>query len=540
MIKKQIIFIIAGLLAAILLITASVILFIMYDPEKKITIRIDGQPHTFEKNEYGQYIDVVLEEGRAYEISIPDRGDYSLSGGETLSRRGDQVFILLPGESLGINNRYMMTKQVKREDITSVEVYNKYGTYTVVKDKAKNLFFMKEAPETPVVEEMLTNLITNTGYLLAMTRVAARGIDEGDELLAKLDEFGLSEADDPVWFKVTINNGESYKVFVGGRYPAGTGYYAMLEGRAAIYMLDTMFDVTVMSSRNALLFPIVAPPISQNEYFYIDNFTITKNGEDYVRIIQEKLPEDSIKLAEYKMVAPAEYVPSPENFDAVLQSFIYLVGNRVVESRLTKEIIESYGFDDNSTCISFTFKGLEYYIYVSRLNQDGKYYVMSLYFDSIVEVEASVLGFIEWDIIKFVDRPIFMKNINDVESITVESGGRRDVFLLQGSGSGLTVSGNGKLLTTDIFRQYYKSILYITLQEYEPAPSTDVPVCSLTIKMRSGDIYDFKFYYTATLRCYYTINGTGDFYVLRDRLIKFIDDTALALNDVLVKADEPE
>jgi len=48
----------------------------------------------------------------------------------------------------------------------------------------------------------------------------------------------------------------------------------------------------------------------------------------------------------------------------------------------------------------------------------------------------------------------------------------------------------------------------------------------MTVKMKDNTSKVYKFYPYETRRAYYTTNGVGDFYIIRDRMVKIIDDAA--------------
>jgi hypothetical protein len=60
---------------------------------------------------------------------------------------------------------------------------------------------------------------------------------------------------------------------------------------------------------------------------------------------------------------------------------------------------------------------------------------------------------------------------------------------------------------------------------------------TLTIETRAGNVTEFKFYPYSTRRAYYTVNGEGEFYVLRDRVTKIITDAAKVVSGELVDPD---
>lgn len=468
---------------------------------------------------------------------------------------------MLDGETLGNSERFLMLPQVLKKDISLVEVKNKDTSFKVhhLQENGEDFYYVEGAELVPTNPETLSSFYVNVGYLLAMTRVAGQDIEDGNELLDNLAQYGLDPASDPSWFRVTPFTGDPYRVFLGDLIPTGAGYYVMLEGRNAVYVLDTGVGDNILNSKNQLLLPYVTIPIAQNEYFYIDKFQYFRDGELFFQVDQG-VPEDGA-IIKYEMMHPAPYKPSSENYDSVLRTFISFIGESVVETDINEETLKKYGIDKMSHRLKFDYKGTEYDVIFSAKNENGKYYVLSQQFGSIVEVnpynenDPSYMQFLEWGLIKFVDKPIFSKNINDVASITMEytdestGKARKSVYVLEGEGADdvfvikATDAAKGmtdKKLDTKKFRQFYKSILYVEIQNEEVMPAGVDPMLTMTIKMDKGQVYKYDFYFTSTRRCFFTVNGEGNFFILREKVLKLIKDNDLALADLDIIADAPE
>ena len=92
----------------------------------------------------------------------------------------------------------------------------------------------------------------------------------------------------------------------------------------------------------------------------------------------------------------------------------------------------------------------------------------------------------------------------------------------------MQVRSTGRVYTGDElknFRRLYNTILVIDREEYAENPSTDDLLLTLTIKKRDNTELVYRFYGYSTRRCYFTINGVGEFTCLRDGVEKVINDT---------------
>jgi hypothetical protein len=412
---------------------------------------------------------------------------------------------------------------------------------------------------------MLSQFLVNVGYLLSMMRVAARDIDDGNDILENLEQFGFHE--DNAYFIVTRTDDTWFRIIVGDIIPTAGGHYVMYEDenglREAIYILDRKMDDTVLSNRYSILAPVVCRPINAiTETMFIDNIRFYSGLDLVVEVYNAEIPEDSNALLNRQMRYPAPYEVS-DNLNNMLMTLLSgLRGERVVhafgvdDEDYDDEILERFGFFDYANKITFDFIDpndpnniREYYILFSHPNEDGNLYAFSIDFQTIVEISPEEVPFVGWDWTRFVDRAIFMRNIDEVESMTVRSPGRPDTtFMLEGLGRDLIVRGQetgGTLRTLDTqnFRQFYKAILSIDLWELEEDTSYDAdPICELIINMRNGDVFEYAFYFvpTNTRRSFFTFNGVGQFHVMRDRVLKLINDTVLVLNDEPVNADAAE
>lgn len=83
-------------------------------------------------------------------------------------------------------------------------------------------------------------------------------------------------------------------------------------------------------------------------------------------------------------------------------------------------------------------------------------------------------------------------------------------------------------------------MLGIRLQDYSDTTDTDAmtPLAEMIIELDSGETLEYKFYTYSTRRCFYTINGKGEFYVLRDNVEKLLRDTDRMINGLPINSDD--
>lgn len=449
---------------------------------------------------------------------------------------------LLEGEVLGTNDRILLFDHYERKNIQSIDVVNEYGEYGFYYSAEDEAFYVKDHEYATFDKELFSSLVVSVGYPLSIERVVTDCED--------LSEYGLADDQNPAYYTVTTRPdadgvSESHTVYVGDLVPTGGGYYVRHADRNAVYILDTELSKTVLAPIEDLITPMLTLPMSQNDYFMIENFIVANSEEPIIAItfLDEEEKEAAAMTSAYKMLYPSNYTVNSTSYSEVLQVLMDFTGLRTVALAPTEEEIEEYGLSEPAFSISYTYQGIEQTVVFSEKNEDGNYYAGSLLFNIIAELDGSTMKWLEWELIDWVDPPIFMMNINNVTTITLESDTAVRTFDLVGDGQELVVTERETAFKPVVqnFRQFYKTLLSINLQGYvtgdmteEDAAKladTDTPYLTLTIETRAGQITEYKFYPYSTRRAYYTVNGSGEFYVLRDMVTKVISDGEKVMTD---------
>jgi len=441
---------------------------------------------------------------------------------------------LLPGEVLGTNNRILMFEHVEKANIQEIDVHNAYGQYTFYRD-VDDEFYIRGKEGAPYDLSMLSSLVVSSGYTLSLSRVTTECTD--------WSVYGLDEPQ--AWYTLTTLDGSKHTVNIGDMIPTGGGYYCSYAGRNAVYVLDYSMETTLLAPIVNMITPILSYPLKTNDYFTVRDFYILE-GEEYkiwVDYVEENKEIDAPNTTCYVMKAPGQYIPS-SGYETMLQKFTNFTGLRTMEvgsasEALPEDVLDKYGLKDPAYVLHYNYSDLDNYVLISEKNEDGTYYAYSSIFNLIATVSAETLDFLEWELIDFVDYNTFMLNINDIAKIELISDDFSETFTLVGEGTEIqiTPASTGKVLgAADLknFRQLYKTFLSIKLEGYTDSTSTDELLMTLRYTTDAGKVWEFKFYPYSTRRCFYTVNGAGEFYVLRDIIEKAISDTQKVLDGVTV------
>lgn len=462
------------------------------------------------------------------------------------------------------NGRPFVMDPVAIDDLQSIRVENEFGGFHYYRgtdgefyfEGAEHMFYdqssdwMNSSSQdfSDLLESvsMVDSLINLVRYMLSTEEVV--GYDKAD-----LAKYGLADRGQAA-VTLTYTKGEkteSGTVFFGNKTVNGNGYYVMLEGRDALYILgDTYITRCIFTDVKNYFLPQVAPSVSSATYHEVEEIAIRKKGEDFasIRALTEEEIEMTAELFTHMFTFPEGYYPSTDNLQKLLETFVNFTGEEVVEYNLSERLSDPEERDeiqklfrlysltdaDNNWNyeLYYKYKNFDITLYIStRLEvTDGEeeeakyiYYVYSPDFDLIAEFDAEKLFWVEWDLLTLLDNHSFSVSIDQVGSIELSYEDTHAKFTLQNEGADLAItSSNGVKVVTDNFRQLYKAILFTTMDGYAVQPEEAAKILQMKITLRDGKEYLFDFYGMTARKAYYTLNGSGEFYVNRDYIKQII------------------
>ncbi len=422
-------------------------------------------------------------------------------------------------ETLGTSNRIYLFSPLESGAVQKLEVHNAEGRYVFRQENGS--FVIDGAESMGYSKEMFSMLVVTAGKPLSIERVTTSCED--------FSVYGLAEADNPAWYRLTTAQGVEHVVYIGDRIASGGGYYARYEGRDAVYILNTYVGTTILADIRSFMTPNLIIPVSQNAYSEIRTFTIMDHDETKVCIdaLSAEEQEETGGTYTFKMLYPAEYRVS-DNYTQALAAVMALEGKEVVAYNLTDEIIASYGLVDPAYELYFEYDGEEQYLLFSEKDPVTEtYYVLSPIFDLIATVDAESVSFLEWDLIQFIDPLIYAQYIYNLDTVEISGGGKEYRFRVTGEDKdtlAVTEELTGAKVNTKDFQNLYGNILSIENQGYTETTDPETLNCmaTLIITTKAGKTEEFSFYPYSTRRCLCTVNGRGELYVLRDMVEKML------------------
>ena len=365
----------------------------------------------------------------------------------------------------------------------------------------KSDFVLRRSPLLTVKKDLLSSLAVASGYPLATLRV-----DDAKKIDGKIDfsEYGLVPEErtkveidkdgneqtvkynyTPTYYILTTTSGEKFKMIIGDRLVNGDGYYAQYvemtadgeKPREKVYVLGSSIEYSLLLAAKSYITPGIAYPVTQNDYFDVTDFTITKNNNgkkqdvvsfSYIDIADRTGTVQGSKPYVFTDERSNSYQPNYDRIDKCLLAFMEpTIVDIAVLTPTSKELSDpKYGlmkpvldadgnpvYNDNGTqkyvfdspyIVSFKRKAkdndgnnVEFLqtVYISNKNERGNYYsyteltflnntssskITGINFHMICEVSADTFNFLTYDEFDWTYPYILETGIKYVSSIKLE------------------------------------------------------------------------------------------------------------------------
>lgn len=459
---------------------------------------------------------------------------------------------LLEGEALDPDDgmTIMMYPYAQRKDIKSIEVVNTYGSFTCYRAENTESFFFKGYEQAPLSADTLASLVVAAGYTGTIERVTEKCQDWA--------LYGLSEEDEPAYYKLTLLDGTTHEVYIGDLIKSGGGYYCRYKDRDAVYVVTNTIEGSLLVPIETLVTPYLGMLMDQNTYALTDEFILMKNGETFAYITYDKSTAESEQsvYSIYDMHYPGQYAVDDGKYSEVLLSFCTLQGVATIKLgsidkmlHEDEELMAEYGFEDVSNApyeLYYRYGDNDSLILFAPSGIEGYYFAYSYLYNLIALVEATSVPYLEWNTREFITDQIFYEGINEISTLTVsgviidktDSSNRKEInegfkiWMDESNKVAATPVSTGKQFTADYlrnFKEFYMVMLLVEIQGYmktEGVTNYDEleEIACVRVVKTDGTVLEYKYYAYSDRRCYVTVNGEGEFYVNRNDVEKMLCD----------------
>ncbi len=383
-----------------------------------------------------------------------------------LQKQVAEVTYTYPGEYYEESSKtlYMITP-VNRSAMKKIEIKNEHGTY-VLNEKGSGsgkTFVLEDAAETVLDEYALSGVVVAVGQPITAPADSKTYRASETATAEDLKKFGLDEASDPNWFRVTQTDGSSYRIFFGNKLPAGSGCYAYVEGEDRmrtvvnedgteskyyiVYVLDSTTYKTLLYGKTGLVSTLVGTYLG-NGVYYTSKFEVYRyeDGErkPVINIVENENPSGS-GVDQFTLVYPGGYrLDEDILIQEVLTNLAAFEADEIMElgdDIYKEEVYKKYGLDldrerleagTDTNHTKFYIKALdsnskdaEITIYISKLQllSDGTscYYAYVPEQHEIVKLSAENFKWLDWNFGEYVDLRMFFEYIGSLDYFAILS-----------------------------------------------------------------------------------------------------------------------
>ena len=281
------------------------------------------------------------------------------------------------------------------DDVSSIEIKNPSGEYSILKDKADD---GRSVFSVPTSSYKLDSSAIGSAFGSLIKLSATRTVTED---ISKAAEYGLT--DDSSMFTVVKTDNSRTTVIIGDEIPTGGEYYCMTEGGDKIYTITSrMAQLALRSCGDYRPTEIMILSASTD----ISDFTLYHNGELVVKFRETSEEERA------NAIVPTQWViekPWPSEIDAekvmtLFENFIYISATSFPDEG------ETPTFDYK---LEITAKGKDYSFSIGGESPSN-----GIYLRDDLTSEVYIVGFPLRNAVMGIDPNVYVTKLVDLEKIS--------------------------------------------------------------------------------------------------------------------------
>ena len=275
-------------------------------------------------------------------------------------------------------------------------------------------------------------------------------------------------------------------LYIGGENPAKTGHYATTSQDNAVYYIAGESEFYhYQKNLTDFVNPESIPAIAKDKEYSDDNFTegqlvlcdkvivSGKNlGDTYV--IEAQDADNVTTFTSYKVTSPTTRPANDDNIGNYVALFSYGVeATGCYSYSVTDEDLKKFGLIDPDFELTVYVDNIKR-SFKATLQSDGNYAVFYEGNKTIMSVPAGSLTPATYDRSDIFNTLLFIENITNAESLSVESGKEKITFGIvteydeESDSNNLTkITVGGQEITKSNFQNYYQYLVGVKAQSYE-------------------------------------------------------------------------
>lgn len=450
------------------------------------------------------------------------------------------AWLLIPPAA---DNSSLIFRNSKPTDVSSVTIKNTYGSINITPQD-----------QGYVVDDITGDILDMNKFINLMTycgAVNAKQIVETSP--TELSKYGLSSPAASVDIRYKDNS--SLAINIGNQEKISGDYYFQVEGKKAVYLMDSARCSSFLIQKKDLVSTEVTPALAlSSPLSAIRDITFTGGPLSKPVTLKAVTGEDpeisrmaiSFGAPTHLLVGNGVYELDQTYGGELFNTIFGITANDISGYAMTAQQISDFGFSKPDMTVEFDLRNgaqadIVHYT-LAVLKKDNKYYMTCN--DNGVIYEVNEPGFLSIDYEKLPVRWFLKPLIIDVSKVDLSIGSETYTFALSGSSnSDLEVTCGGKTFDMDRFRSFY---------EFLNSASGDGTLIDGSIKSEGDPLMTLTYYYIDkdqkqpdtvkiykgdTLRDYVEVNGVIEFAMRETFLERLQDNVNLLWTDQAFKTD---
>ncbi len=439
---------------------------------------------------------------------------------------GATAALMLTGGGQGASSSPVSTSTIdlvskKSEDIVSMSVKNKKGSYTLIpvtktvpatssassgsasSAETETTYTVKELENVPIDSAAAGQVIQN-GFSLT----ASKNLGTVDNL----DEYGLKDPQATV--EVSFKDGSSYNYKIGSESATdSSAYYMSGEDSNNVYVVSV--DSGILEDQNYFISKAILTVAAANGEQ--NDFTkVTLSGRNFPQPITVGKVGDADKI-----MSPFSADTDANNVSAIETALTTVTASSVEAVNPDAAALKNYGLDQPAAIAEFTANKVNYKL-LAGAKKDNSYYVMLDKGNVVYLVSAdSITPWAEATAFSLRSKLIFTPMITDVKSISVTQGTAATQVTVartkdETKSTEDTPAFTYKVTGTDAkaldyetnYKNFYKNLISIELLEGSDAKPSGTPAYSVEYQYFDKNTKDILQFYNGGDRRYLVVlNG---------------------------------
>jgi len=457
-----------------------------------------------------------------------------------------------PASNDGTTKEDVVISKFDKNDIIKMELKSKNGTLTFHKVEKEVVKENKDGEKETVIESvwevdyphpvtLKKTAVDDIAYSFA-SLYAERVIEE--ETPEDLGPYGLDEPQ--VVAEATLKDGSKKVFYLGNRTPAGNSYYLMAEGDPRIFEVwmnhGEHFSSTLADVRDKNL-----TAINTQELTYLK---MQKKDSKPIEVkINDSQSEDEARfgLGLWRLTQPYNEPMGvhSENFQKVLDKLSGLVIEEFIDD--DPQNLAKYGLEEPNAELLVKDNENTLHLYFGDEYEDGKkVYFKTADSKAVYGMRKDKITFMDTKAFDIVDKFTYIVNIDNVDKIIVEGGGKTHTLTLERTVKKAEKEGeedeeittyfvDGKEVEEKPFKKYYQSLIGILADAENNKELEGNPEVKTTFFLNVGKEREVHINYVPYDNDFYAVfrGGKAEFLVYKGQVKNMLDTLEALINGEL-------